>query len=61
MPSTHVGLNFHLIFNTKERVPIMHESWRPRLHAFLGGCVRTTDGVALEVGGNADHVHLLVV
>jgi putative transposase len=39
---------------------MMHESWRPRMHSFLGGCVRTTGSVALEVGGTADHVHLLV-
>lgn len=60
MPSTHVGLYFHLIFSTKERVPMMYESWRPRMHSYLGGCVRTSGGVALEVGGIADHVHLLV-
>jgi putative transposase len=28
------------------------------MHAYLGGCIRTIGGVALEVGGVSDHVHL---
>jgi putative transposase len=31
-----------------------------RMHAYLGGCVRTIGGVPLEIGGVSDHVHLLV-
>ena len=38
---------------------IAHE-WRDRLHAYLGGIVKGLEGVALAVGGIADHVHLLV-
>jgi REP element-mobilizing transposase RayT len=30
------------------------------LHAYLGGIIRTTNGIAESVGGVADHVHLLV-
>jgi hypothetical protein len=30
------------------------------MHAYLGGCVRTIDGVPLEIGGVSDHVHLLL-
>jgi putative NIF3 family GTP cyclohydrolase 1 type 2 len=33
---------------------------RARLHAFLGGSIRTLGGVAEAVGGTSDHVHLLV-
>jgi REP element-mobilizing transposase RayT len=59
MPSTHVSLHYHIVFSTKDRVPIIDLEWRPRLHAILGGAVRNLGGVALEVGGVADHVHLL--
>ena len=59
MPSTHTSLYYHIVFSTKDRVPSIDASWRPRLHALLGGAVRNLGGVALEVGGVADHVHIL--
>lgn len=60
MPSTHLSLYYHVIFCTKERSPFLNSEWRARLHAFLGGEVRTLGGHATEVGGTADHVHLLI-
>lgn len=33
----------------------------PRVAWYLGGTVRGLRGTALEVGGVADHVHLLVI
>ncbi len=59
MPSTHLSLQYHLVFSTKQRRPWIAETWEDRLHAFLGGAVRTLGGVALSVGGIPDHVHLL--
>lgn len=60
MPSTHTQLLHHLIFATKNREPLISESWRVRLHEYLGGCVNGLDGLSQGVGGVADHVHLLV-
>jgi len=60
MPSTHLSLHYHLIFSTKNREPWINPEWMPRLHAYLGGTVRELNGVPQEVGGIADHVHLLV-
>ena len=60
IPSTHCCLHYHLIFSTKGRYPFIGTSWRERLHAYLGGSVRTLGGVAVFIGGTADHVHLLV-
>jgi len=60
MPSTHLSLHYHIIFSTKERRAFIHEPWRERLHAFLGGAIRTAGGVPEAVGGVGDHVHLLV-
>lgn len=33
---------------------------KPRFHQYLGGIVRGLGGIALEINGIADHVHLLV-
>jgi REP element-mobilizing transposase RayT len=60
MPSTHQSLYYHLVFGTKDQVPMIDASWRPRLHAFMGGVVTTLGGTPEAVGGVADHVHLLV-
>ncbi len=60
MPSTHTSLHYHLIFSTKERCAFIEETWRERLHGYLGGCVRTSGGVAESIGGVADHVHILM-
>ena len=60
MPSTHLSLHYHLIFSTKNRHPYIDEAWRGRLHAFMGGAVRSLGGMPEAVGGTGDHVHLLV-
>ena len=59
MPQTHLSLNFHIVFHTKNNQPSISAEWRARLHAFLGGCLKTIDAVPIAVGGTADHVHLL--
>jgi putative transposase len=58
MPSTHLSLHYHIIFSTKDRRPLVRDP--ARVHAYLGGVVRSLDGVPLEIGGVKDHVHLLV-
>src|SRR6266568_6954826 len=60
VPSTHTSLHYHLVFSTKERVPLISTDWRGRLHAYLGGIVKGLEGVPLAIGGIEDHVHLLV-
>ena len=60
MPSTHLSLHVHIIFSTKNREPFIANEWRDRLHAFLGGAVRTAHCVPEAIGGTSDHVHLLI-
>jgi len=60
MASTHTALYYHLVFSTKNREAWFKEPFTEKLHTYLGGAVRGLDGVAISVGGVADHVHLLV-
>ena len=60
MPSTHLSLHYHIVFSTKDRHPWIETGLRDDLHRYLGGCIRTLGGVAEEVGGIEDHVHLLI-
>jgi putative transposase len=57
---SYTNLLYHIVFATKDRAPVISAAFRPRLHEYLGGTVRGLGGVALEVNGVADHVHLLV-
>jgi REP element-mobilizing transposase RayT len=56
---SHTNLLYHIVFATKERAPLIINDLRSRLHSYLGGIVRGLDGVALEINGTADHVHIL--
>ena len=60
MPSTHLSLHYHLVFSTKDRVPIITAAWRERLHAYLGGIVNNLHGIPEAIGGTSDHVHLFI-
>jgi len=60
VPSTHLSLHYHLVFSTKNRVPLISTDWRANLHSYLGGIVKGIKGVPLAIGGIEDHVHLLV-
>lgn len=59
MPSTHASLHCHAVFSTKNRVPFITPQWRPDLHQYLGGILRSLDAVAEAIGGVDDHLHVL--
>ena len=60
MSSTFLSLHYHIVFSTKERCPFLRDSWRAKMHEYLGGTVRGLGGIPEAIGGVADHVHLLV-
>lgn len=60
MSSTFISLNYHIVFSTKHRKPMILAEWRDRLHEYLGGTVNGLGGFSQGVGGTEDHVHLLV-
>ena len=39
---------------------MIQQAWRGDLHAYLGGIIRTADGIAESIGGVSDHVHQLI-
>ena len=50
----------HIIFSTKNRSPFLQSTEvRSQAHAYLTGTLRALDCIPLEVGGVADHVHIL--
>ena len=60
MSSTLTNLLYHVVFSTKGRQPLIDDDLLIKLHAYIGGIIRANGGVALEVGGVTDHVHVLM-
>ena len=60
MSSTYLSLCYHLVFSTKNRVPLIRESWRTQLFGYLAGTIESLGGRCEIVGGMEDHVHILV-
>ena len=59
MASTFTSLTYHVVFSTKYRRNRITAALREELYKYIGGVVRDQKGVLLEIGGVADHVHLL--
>ena len=57
--SSFASLNYHFVFSTKHREPLIDESWQSRLYDYMGGVLRQNGGLLLAAGGTVDHVHLL--
>lgn len=58
--STHRSHHFHLIWSTKHRENLIDKSFQDRLYRYIEDIVREHKGVVLEIGGIANHVHLLI-
>ena len=59
MSSSYCNLLYHIVFSTKGREPWLTPVIRPRVHRYLGGAIRSENGIALIVNGTGDHVHIL--
>ena len=56
---SYTNLLYHIVYGTKDRLPLITKELRPDLHRFLGGLVNDLHGTPLEINGVADHVHVL--
>ena len=60
MANTYTSLHYHVIFSTKNREPSLSDDVRERVWRYMGGIARENEMTALEIGGVADHVHMLL-
>jgi len=49
----------HIIFSTKYREPIIHQSVENELYRYIGGICKEMECPPIKIGGYTDHVHLL--
>ena len=57
--SSFTKLSYHIVFGTKFRKPVISASIQESLYEYIGGIIRTKQGALIEIGGVADHVHVL--
>lgn len=60
MPHTYTNFLYHIVFSTKERLPLINKELKPRLYDYFGGTVRGLGGIQIEIGGISDHLHILL-
>ena len=59
MASTLVKIDVHLIFHVKNTGIKMRKEDLERIFPYIGGIIKSTEGLPIEIGGMPDHVHIL--
>jgi putative transposase len=59
MSDSYTNLLYHIVFSTKDRRPIITPQYEARLYDYIGGIIRQSGGISLELNGTDDHIHLL--
>lgn len=60
MPQSLSRILIHTIFSTKNRETIFTDpAFRAETHAFMGGVMKAIKCFPIQIGGTADHVHIL--
>ncbi len=49
----------HIIFSTKNRMPLIKEPVQTELYRYIGGTCNNMECYPLKIGGYTDHVHIL--
>jgi REP element-mobilizing transposase RayT len=61
MPQSLSKVYVHIIFSTKNHVPLIDEIIKSSLFEYIGGICRGMECNPVRVGGYRDHVHVLCV
>ncbi len=60
MSSTLTRLLIHIVFGTRDRMPLVVPEVRGELYEYIRGIVHRKGASLFEIGGMPDHVHLLI-
>ena len=59
MSDTFSNLSIHVVFSTKDRMPLMTRKVRKRVFPYIGGIIKGLGGTVVAIGGMPDHAHLV--
>ncbi len=60
MSGTYTNLLFHIVFSTKNRLPLITPEIEIELYPYIAGICRNKGAKLIIANGMSDHVHLLV-
>ncbi len=58
---SYTNLNYHIVFATKDRRPLITADVKERLVKYIGGIARDHDCTLCEANGPEDHFHLVAM
>ena len=50
---------YHLVWSTKDRIPLILDQHKDRIFEYIGGSIKIAGCASLKVGGMNDHIHIL--
>ena len=59
MPQSLARLHIHLIFSTKNRMPLLDDGIRDALHRYMAVVLQNIDCPAILINSVEDHIHIL--
>jgi len=59
MSDTYSNLSVHLVFSTKDRMPLLTRDVREHVFPYIGGVIKGKGCTTVAVGGMSDHVHIV--
>ena len=61
MANTYSNLFYHIVFSTKGREGLIDRDIEERVWAYIGGIALKHQVIAVQVGGIANHIHILIL
>lgn len=58
--STYTQILYHLVFSTKDRLPVLSDGRREDLFKYTSGVIRNNHCKSVWIGGVRDHLHILL-
>ncbi len=59
MPQSLANLLVHIIFSTKNRLPLIKQKVEKQLYSYMARVFKECDSPAIIIGGTENHVHIL--
>ena len=60
MANTYTQCYFHLVFAVKNRVALIHKSWKDELEMYITGIIQNSKHKLLAIGSMPDHIHIFI-
>ena len=60
MANTYTQIQIQVVFTVRNRMNLIHASWRDELYQYITGIVQNHNHKMLQIGGMPDHLHIFI-